>query len=315
MAMPMMRSIVLGAWLLTTSGIGGCTGYDKPSTDSEMIAFKDDVEHCPPGLSQEQLFGILESAIRVSGGDPSPLRVKYELEVINQKCDYLVSAVSRTTTNHFSLLITRSGEIKTWPWCCEPNFFVPPKESEAPLRFWQSTENAVILLTCLVLRLRGGDATSTNGIDAARSLGNSFRGYSGAISLRRGKDSRRHDRQVYPWRALGETGSGGDDPQFPLVCCRHRSSHPLGQGTGRRVVHLHLRRLPPMDGSRADDWQEATTVDCPTKISASTVRRRAKIKVIALTRNGQARSFPMVGLQAYDDEMMRTTHGRLLWGE
>lgn len=83
---------------------------------------------CEPGLSWEQLVDILKSAVEVAGGNPRHLSTEYELSIIEQDCDYLVSAVSHSSTNHFALLIERSGKIKSWPWCCEPAYFVIPPE-------------------------------------------------------------------------------------------------------------------------------------------------------------------------------------------
>lgn len=102
----------------------GC--LHRSRAPEERIASPVPHEECAKPLSQSQLRQILESAIRVAGGDPSHLDARYKISTSPQECDYLVSAVSLTTTNHYSLLISRSGEIKTWPWCCEPAFFVPP---------------------------------------------------------------------------------------------------------------------------------------------------------------------------------------------
>jgi hypothetical protein len=80
-----------------------------------------------PDLPQEKLMEVFKAAVRISDGDPALLAVQYDVKTSRQDCDYLVSAVSRTTTSHYSVVIDRSGRIKSWPWCCEPSFFVSPK--------------------------------------------------------------------------------------------------------------------------------------------------------------------------------------------
>ena len=71
---------------------------------------------------------IVRGAVRVSGGDPAALERDYELKIAVEGCDYVVTGIRRLviTTDHLVLRIGRSGDIKSWPWCCEPSFFVPP---------------------------------------------------------------------------------------------------------------------------------------------------------------------------------------------
>jgi hypothetical protein len=131
-------------WLLAAFGLAGCCANKAPGANGAAAPTTSLEENCGPELSQEQLLEIVRAAVRVSGGDPLALTTKnYSLSTSRHGCDYLVSAVSWTTTNHFSLLISRSGEIKTWPWCCEASFFVPPlkvtkpsKESPPPPRMF-----------------------------------------------------------------------------------------------------------------------------------------------------------------------------------
>ena len=108
----------LSVCVIALGSLTGCCASRSPTPSTES--------GCVGELSQEELLDIVKEAVRVSGGDPSAFTQEYGVSTSREGCDYLVSAVSNTTTNHFSLLIDRSGRIKSWPWCCEPSFFVPP---------------------------------------------------------------------------------------------------------------------------------------------------------------------------------------------
>jgi hypothetical protein len=83
---------------------------------------------CGPELRVDTIMEIVRDAVRVGGGDPVALERDYELKIAAEGCDYVVTGIRRleATTDHLVLRIGRSGEIKSWPWCCEPDYFVPP---------------------------------------------------------------------------------------------------------------------------------------------------------------------------------------------
>jgi hypothetical protein len=82
---------------------------------------------CGPELPEPVIMEVVRGAVRVSGGEVAALERAYELKITTEGCDYIVIGVRRmvATTDHLVLRIGRSGEIKSWPWCCEPNYFVP----------------------------------------------------------------------------------------------------------------------------------------------------------------------------------------------
>lgn len=110
----------LTVFLFVMSGLTGCRAHLPSEENSPEI--------CDGELAQLELIEIAKAAVRVTGGDADLFAQNYEVEILTSGCDYLVSAISRTTTNHFTLVVDRSGKIKSWPWCCEPSYFVEPAQ-------------------------------------------------------------------------------------------------------------------------------------------------------------------------------------------
>lgn len=79
---------------------------------------------CGPQLTETQLRDIVRQAIRVTGGNPTNLEDEYRLSIHSSGCDYIVVGVRQpeTVAQEFAITIERSGRVKSWPWCCVPQF-------------------------------------------------------------------------------------------------------------------------------------------------------------------------------------------------
>ena len=104
------------AFPILTLGCGHASHRQHEATETST---------CGPELPRDTVLDIARAAIKVTGGDPSATNLRFELSVHSTDCDYLVSGVSRDlSTAHFAILINRSGNVVSWPWCCVPEFFV-----------------------------------------------------------------------------------------------------------------------------------------------------------------------------------------------
>jgi hypothetical protein len=85
-------------------------------------------DSCGPPLPEAQIVGIVHRAIRITGGDPTKLEEEYQLSIHPSGCDYIVIGVRQpeTIAQEFAITIDRSGRVKSWPWCCVPEFEVGP---------------------------------------------------------------------------------------------------------------------------------------------------------------------------------------------
>ena len=96
---------------------------------------------CGPEVTDEAIIRIAEDAIRAIGGDPTALHESHEVEIMEDGCDYILSAVPRGTeaVEGISMRITRDGQVTSFPWCCPlgscPELCNPPPPApEEPAR-------------------------------------------------------------------------------------------------------------------------------------------------------------------------------------
>lgn len=87
---------------------------------------------CGPRLTETQIRDIVRRAIRITGGDPANLEEEYRLAIHPSGCDYIVIGVRQpeTIAQEFTITIDPSGRVKSWPWCCVPEFEIGPLGDE-----------------------------------------------------------------------------------------------------------------------------------------------------------------------------------------
>lgn len=111
-----------------------CVHGNAQSSGSDLL-------DCGPGVSDEEIIRIAEDAIRAIGGNPAALMEQHEVQILEDGCDYILSAVPRGTdaVEGISIRITRDGQVKSFPWCCPlgscPELCkAPPPHPEEPAR-------------------------------------------------------------------------------------------------------------------------------------------------------------------------------------
>jgi len=76
---------------------------------------------CEVTLTDRQVIDIANRVIEVTSGEPGRLEDDFDLVVLRlQDCQYMLSGIQDTSTLHFGMMMTASGEILSPPWCCVP---------------------------------------------------------------------------------------------------------------------------------------------------------------------------------------------------
>jgi len=125
-------ALIIG--LLSAAGLQmtACTGAPRHRGSFGQL-------ECGPELSEETILRIAREAIQAIGGDPAKLARGHDIEILEDGCDYVLSAVPVGTgaIEGISMRISREGLVESFPWCCPlgscPDLCVPPPPSTSSL--------------------------------------------------------------------------------------------------------------------------------------------------------------------------------------
>ncbi len=114
---------------LTKSGRGRSGRLDTGAGTKPRIDESPNAECSAPPLAYLEVVAIAERGIQAMGTDLRDFRNHTKISVSSSGCNYLFLAVPTADTSGeepLSMIIDRSGQILSWPWCCVPGIFTAP---------------------------------------------------------------------------------------------------------------------------------------------------------------------------------------------
>jgi hypothetical protein len=99
----------------------------NPRAALAPVARASEEQPCAPPLTNDQILGVVREALRIDGADATNLERDFRITITPDKCDYFVlgKLIHETIPVQFSIRVSRTGEVKSWPWCCIPGYQLP----------------------------------------------------------------------------------------------------------------------------------------------------------------------------------------------